>query len=871
MKQRPIGPLVDALTANGSSLEYLESEGCLPLRIAATDAGFKGGQIQLAASVSSQYVSSILLCAPYAREEVTLELTGGVVISQPYIDLTIAMMADFGVKVERLEINGKLSDSYRIPQAQYKSPAIYNIESDASSATYPLAVAAVTGTTCTIHNIGSNSLQGDARFAKDVLEPMGCKVVQTATETTVTGPPVGQLRALGFIDMEPMTDAFLTASALAAVASQPALPERLQDQQPVNSTRIGGIANQRVKECNRIDAMRTQLAKFGVETNELEDGIEVLGIRPNQLREGASVHCFDDHRVAMAFSVLATCPGAHGVILEEKRCVEKTWPSWWDDLSRKIGISVAGQELIDQPIASTSTSASLGGSASDSSIFILGMRGAGKTHIGKIGATALGWPVLDADAMFETETGETAKEYVNARDWPAFRLKETEILQKIITEKSKGHVVSLGGGVVETPANRDLLRAYKDAGGVVLHLIRDIDEILDYLNSEPTRPSLGEDLRDIYHRRRPWYRELSNYEFVNIIAGQPKPMKLAEGEIPPAIASNKGHEEEVARLFRFMSGIDTNHPEITPDRQTYMLCLTLPLLTAPHPALDAFAEIVAGVDALELRVDLLSPDGKPPSKPTIPEKDFVATQLASLRQCSTLPIIFTVRTKSQGGMFPDGAEEAAFELMELGVKSGCEYVDMETQWSPKRMAEFVKRKQSSKVITSWHDWTGALKWDGEEVVRRYKTCAKYGDIVKIVSKATSFLDNFTMLQFRETFKNGPPLMTMNMGLDGQLSRMLNPVFSPCTHGALPTPSAPGQLTFAQMQRGLHLMGKLPAKKFFLFGTPISASKSPLLHNTAFETLGLPHNYSRFETETVDDRLREIIRSPYFGGASVTSA
>jgi pentafunctional AROM polypeptide len=127
-----------------------------------------------------------------------------------------------------------------------------------------------------------------------------------------------------------------------------------------------------------------------------------------------------------------------------------------------------------------------------------------------------------------------------------------------------------------------------------------------------------------------------------------------------------------------------------------------------------------------------------------------------------------------------------------------------------------------------------------------------------------------MLQFRETFKDGPPLMTMNMGLEGQLSRMLNPVFSPCTHGALPAPSAPGQLTFAQMQRGLYLMGKLPAKKFFLFGTPISASKSPLLHNTAFETLGLPHHYSTFETDTVDDRLREIIRSPTFGGASVTS-
>lgn len=872
MKQRPIGPLVDALTANGSSLEYQETVGCLPLKIEATTAGFKGGKIQLAASVSSQYVSSILLCAPYAREEVLLELTGGVVISQPYIDLTIAMMAEFGVQVERLVVDGKPSDSYRIPQGTYTNPSTYNIESDASSATYPLAMAAITGTTCTIHNIGSNSLQGDARFAKDVLEPMGCTVVQTATETTVTGPPVGQLRALGFIDMEPMTDAFLTASALAAVASLPALPERLQDpQQPANSTRIGGIANQRVKECNRIDAMRTQLAKFGVDTNELEDGIEVLGIRPEQLRAGASVHCFDDHRVAMAFSVLAACPGAHGAILEEKRCVEKTWPSWWDDLSRKIGITISGVELSDSPVASTSQP--IPRHSTDASIFILGMRGAGKTHIGKIGAAALGWPVLDADDMFLTETGETAKEYVNARGWPAFREEETTILKKIIAEKNKGYIISLGGGVVETPENRELLKAYGHGGGPIVHIIRDIDEILSYLNSEPTRPSLGEDLRDIYVRRRPWFHELSNFEFVNLISGKPKVVKtLANGDIhgPPPISTTKGAEDEVARFFRFMTGVDTNHVNLEGSQPTYFLCLTLPLLTAPHPSLDAFDELIAGVDALELRVDLLSPDGRLPTTPTVPDVAFVATQLASLRQRSTLPIVFTVRTVSQGGMCPDEAKDAIFQLMELGVKSGCEYVDLENRWSTRRMREFVNIKQSTKIICSWHDHSGALQWESEEAVERYKSACEFGDVVKIVAKANSLLDNLAMLRFRETFKDGPPLMTMNVGPEGRLSRILSPVFGPVTHPALPASSAPGQLSFAQVQTGLHLVGRLPAKKFYLFGQPIAHSKSPLIHNTGFQTLGLPHVYGLHESATVDESVRELIRAPEFGGASVTS-
>lgn len=183
MKQRPIGPLVDALRANGTSVDYLESQGCLPLSIAS--AGFKGARIQLAASVSSQYVSSILLCAPYAEEQVTLELTGGQVISQPYIDMTIAMMKTFGIVVKReADANGKLLDVYTIPKGTYINPPAYSIESDASSATYPLAIAAMTGSSCTISNIGSSSLQGDARFAKEVLEPMGCEVVQTETETS---------------------------------------------------------------------------------------------------------------------------------------------------------------------------------------------------------------------------------------------------------------------------------------------------------------------------------------------------------------------------------------------------------------------------------------------------------------------------------------------------------------------------------------------------------------------------------------------------------------------------------------------------------------------------------------------------------------
>ncbi|KAB8294153.1 hypothetical protein EYC80_009596 [Monilinia laxa] len=204
MKVRPIGPLVDSLRTNGVNIDYLEKEHSLPLNVAASG-GFAGGDINLAATVSSQYVSSLLMCAPYAKNPVTLRLVGGKPISQLYIDMTTAMMAAFGINVVRSQTE---EHTYHIPQGVYKNPAEYVVESDASSATYPLAMAAISGTTCTIPNIGSKSIQGDARFAIDVLKPMGCTVVQTDYSTTVTGPPIGSLQAIEEVDMEPMTDAF---------------------------------------------------------------------------------------------------------------------------------------------------------------------------------------------------------------------------------------------------------------------------------------------------------------------------------------------------------------------------------------------------------------------------------------------------------------------------------------------------------------------------------------------------------------------------------------------------------------------------------------------------------------------------------------
>ncbi|TCD61393.1 3-dehydroquinate dehydratase (3-dehydroquinase), partial [Steccherinum ochraceum] len=875
MKQRPIGPLVTALRANGSSIDFLESQGCLPLSIA--PAGLKGGHIQLAASVSSQYVSSILLCAPYAQKEVRLELIGGQVISQPYIDMTIAMMQTFGITVtrERDPTTNTLLDIYTIPQGSYTNPPTYNIESDASSATYPLAIAAITGTECTIANIGSGSLQGDARFAKDVLEPMGCEVVQTETETTVRGPPVGTLKALGLVDMEPMTDAFLTASVLAAVAVASPLPGRELIDGPKNATRIVGIANQRVKECNRIQAMIDQLAKFGVETRELDDGLEIYGKPISELQEGTSIHCYDDHRVAMAFSVLGAI--IKDTVIEEKRCVEKTWPNWWDDLENKassivlhvdshtnprfqIGLKVEGVELESSDSASPSGHDSTSASAS---VVIIGMRGSGKTYIGQLAASALSWDFVDADPLFELKHQIGVRDFVQQNGWPAFRAAEAEILKELLDKHPTRYVISLGGGIVETPASRDLLKEYTKKGPVV-HIVREIDEVVKYLGEETARPAYGEPVIDVYKRREPWFAECSTHEFINFTG-------VLNGEQAETKLSPNGIRRDVARFFGHITGQTPNlAPNVLNGNRSYFLSLTYPDLT---PALPHIEELTAGVDAIELRVDLLrSPLDSEKFGRYTPPRAYVTEQIAALRQRTALPIVYTIRTISQGGNFPDHADAEAFELLHSALRIGIEYVDVEISWPTKRIQELLLRKGSSQIIASWHDWSGNLKWTGHAVEEKYRAAAAVGDIVKLVGRANSLEDNFalhTFVQAKTSTPGSKPLLAINMGTEGQMSRILNRTLSPVTHPLLPNKAAPGQLSFNQIQSALHLIGQLPSAQFFLFGTPIAHSMSPTLHNTAFKLLGLPHKYELFETDAVGEEIKAAIASPDFGGASVT--
>lgn len=830
MKQRPIGDLVDALTVNGAKIDYQESKGSLPLKIAASG-GFAGGNINLAAKVSSQYVSSLLMCAPYAKEPVTLKLVGGKPISQPYIDMTTAMMRSFGIDVQKSSTE---EHTYHIPQGQYVNPAEYVIESDASSATYPLAIAGVTGSTCTVPNIGSKSLQGDSRFAVDVLKPMGCTVKQTDTSTTVTGPPNGALRPLPNVDMEPMTDAFLTASVLAAVA---------QGENGNNTTRIYGIANQRVKECNRIKAMKDELAKFGVVCREHDDGLEIDGIDRAGLRQPTSgIFCYDDHRVAFSFSVLSLVAPQPTLVLE-KECVGKTWPGWWDVLKQMFAVKLEGKELKEEEAGITRTD------KTNASVFIIGMRGAGKTTTGHWVAKTLKRPFIDLDTELESTEGMPIPDIIKERGWQGFRDAELALLERMVKERSSGFVFACGGGVVEIPEARKLLIDYHKTKGNVMLVMRDIDQVMDFLKIDKTRPAYVEDMMGVWLRRKPWFQECSNIQYYS--------QHTSAGGL--AFAS-----EEFKRFLQMVTGQVDHLSAIRKKDQSFFVSLTLPDL---RPASDILDGVCVGSDAVELRVDLLS---DPSSNSEIPSVDYVAEQMSFLRSRMPLPLIFTIRTKGQGGRFPDDAHDAAMQLYRLAFRSGCEFVDLEIAFPDEMLRSVTEMKGYSKIIASHHDPKGELSWANMSWMKYYNRALEHGDVIKLVGVADSLDDNTALREFKNwaASAHDVPLIAINMGGNGQLSRILNGFMTPVSHPSLPFKAAPGQLSAMEIRKGLSLMGELKAKKFAVFGSPISASRSPALHNTLFSQMGLPHDYGRLETTNAAD-VKDFIRSPDFGGASVT--
>lgn len=322
MRQRPIGDLLVALRQLGCDVQSLNNSDplCPPVRIHAT--GLNGGVAEIAGNISSQYLSGLMMAAPLARQDVELKVNG-TLVSIPYVKMTAAVMRSFGAEVDDRQLH-----SIRIRSTPYTA-AQYEIEPDASAASYFWAAAALTGGAVKVQGLGPSSLQGDVRFVQ-VLQNMGCVVNYTSEYLEVIGPQQERgekLRGVE-VDMSDISDTVQTLAAVAMFADSP--------------TTVRGVAHNRVKETDRISDLATELIRLGAEIEEFPDGLRIV---PPEKVNACEIRTYHDHRMAMSLSLVGL--RAAGITILDPDCTSKTYPNYWQDLATLTGCGIERSDRID--------------------------------------------------------------------------------------------------------------------------------------------------------------------------------------------------------------------------------------------------------------------------------------------------------------------------------------------------------------------------------------------------------------------------------------------------------------------------------------------------------------------------------------------
>jgi 3-phosphoshikimate 1-carboxyvinyltransferase len=299
MHERPIGDLVDALRGIGARVDYAGKEGFPPLEIGPAEV--LPSVVTVRGDVSSQFLSALLMALPLTGKAATIEVEGEL-ISRPYVEITLNVMSRFGVEVKKTGWS-----RFEVAAGPYRSPGKIMVEGDASSASYFLAAGALGGGPVRVEGLGRASIQGDVRFT-EVLERMGAKIILLEDAIEASG---GKTLKPIDMDLNHIPDAAMAAAVLALFAEGPST--------------LRNIASWRVKETDRLAAMATELRKLGA---EVEEGADYLRISPGKLKAGVAIDTYDDHRMAMSFSLVAL--GGVPVTINDPGCVAKTFPGYFE-------------------------------------------------------------------------------------------------------------------------------------------------------------------------------------------------------------------------------------------------------------------------------------------------------------------------------------------------------------------------------------------------------------------------------------------------------------------------------------------------------------------------------------------------------------
>lgn len=443
MKQRPIEDLVDALRSLGAKISYLGKNGFPPIKI---ERPIQGGKCTVEGKTSSQFLSGLLLAAPLAEKKISIRVKGKLV-SAPYVLLTLDMLKKFGVRVEQ-----KTLAHFEIQPNQEFKPRKFAIEGDASAASYFWGISALTGEPVKIANLPKNSIQADAIPAKAGIYE---QIINRFTGTTI-------------VNCTTFPDSAMTLAVLAAFRK--------------GKTRLTGLENLRVKECDRLHALATELRKIGARVKEFSDGLEIIG-RPKNLHP-ARIKTYNDHRMAMCFGMLGVV--LPGIKIENPKCVKKTYPQFWHDLEK------------------------VKNALREKNIILTGMRGSGKSKLGAALGRFLGRRFIDIDELIEEIAGRPIASLVEKKGWKYFRMIEKRAVEK--TARLRGAVIATGGGTLMNAKNEKIMKT----NGKIIFLHAAPKTLRSHLGGKTNRPSLTgkkdflEELEEVYEQRKKRYNALAD-------------------------------------------------------------------------------------------------------------------------------------------------------------------------------------------------------------------------------------------------------------------------------------------------------------------------------------------------------------------------
>ncbi|KAK6218270.1 dihydroorotate dehydrogenase [Pestalotiopsis sp. IQ-011] len=327
---------------------------------------------------------------------------------------------------------------------------------------------------------------------------------------------------------------------------------------------------------------------------------------------------------------------------------------------------------------------------------------------------------------------------------------------------------------------------------------------------------------------------------------------------------------DLSRFTSFILGQINHHEALMAKTRTYFISTTFPDVHAALPNIDI---LTVGADAVELRVDLLKEPLSDGSFAPVPSLSYVGEQLMLLRQRTELPLIFTTRCTKENGRFPMDKPELYYEYLYRAVQWGVEYIDVEV-WLPENIRQkLYEQRGNSRIMSAFHDFSFTFKWPSVQAQSIFLESRKYADIVKMIAFINEHNENFEMEYFRSKIRaeypDAPPLSLVNMGETGQFSRTLNKVFTPITHPLLPIIAAPGQMSAAEINAALSLLGQLPKKNLYGINSPsmrVAAPQAPF-YEKCFNELGLPHQFAVVERQSRGPSCVEAwCNQKTFGGA-----